>query len=67
MGTRRYMPGSVVMMMMMMMMMIMMMMMMMIRPGSIVHLDCIQDRRRGSPAWRWTHTHKEYPTGQRRL
>ena len=24
----------------------------------------IQDRRRGNPAWSWTHNHKEYPTGQ---
>ena len=30
---------------------------------STVHLDCIQDRRRGSPAWEWSHNHKEYPTG----
>ena len=34
-----------------------------VRPGSIIHLDCLQDRRRGNPAWSWTHTHKEYPTG----
>ena len=26
--------------------------------------DCMQDRRRGNPAWSWTHNHKEYPTGQ---
>ena len=26
--------------------------------------DSIQDRRRGNPAWSWTHNHKEYPTGQ---
>ena len=27
--------------------------------------DCIiQDRRRGNPAWSWTHNHKEYPTGK---
>ena len=24
----------------------------------------IQDRRRGNPAWSWTHNHKEYPTGK---
>ena len=39
------------------MMMIMMMIMMLM-------LGSTQDRRRGNPAWSWTHNHKEYPTGQ---
>ena len=34
-----------------------------VRPGSIIHLDCLQDRRRGNPSWHWSHKHKEYPTG----
>jgi len=34
-----------------------------IQPGAIVHLDCIADRRRGNPSWRWTNLYKEYPTG----
>ena len=35
-----------------------------VRPGAIIHLDCLQDRRRGNPSWHWSHTHKEYPTGE---
>ena len=35
-----------------------------VRPGSIIHLDCLQDRRRGNPSWHWSHKHKEYPTGK---
>ena len=27
-------------------------------------MSSTQDRRRGNPAWSWTHNHKEYPTGQ---
>ena len=34
-----------------------------VRPGAIIHLDCLQDRRRGNPSWTWSHNHKEYPTG----
>lgn len=34
-----------------------------VRPGSIVHLDCIQDRRQGNPEWSWANTYKEFPTG----
>ena len=35
-----------------------------IQPGAIVHLDCIAERRRGNPSWRWTNLYKEYPTGE---
>lgn len=34
-----------------------------VSPGAIIHLDCLQDRRRGNPSWTWSHNHKEYPTG----
>ena len=34
-----------------------------VRPGGILHLDCLADRRRGNPSWRWTNLYKEYPTG----
>ena len=27
------------------------------------HYKSLQDRRAGSPSWRWSHTHKDYPTG----
>jgi hypothetical protein len=28
-------------------------------------LDCIADRRRGNPGWRWSNFYKEYPTGEK--
>jgi len=32
-------------------------------PGTIIHLDCIFDRRRGTPQWSWSHNYRDYPTG----
>ncbi|GAB6027897.1 hypothetical protein CHUAL_002112 [Chamberlinius hualienensis] len=32
-------------------------------PGSIVHLDCIYQRKDGNPQWSWTPIHRQYPTG----
>jgi len=34
-----------------------------ISPGAILHIDCIFDRRRGTPQWSWSHSYREYPTG----
>uniref|UniRef100_T1GYX8 Ig-like domain-containing protein n=1 Tax=Megaselia scalaris TaxID=36166 RepID=T1GYX8_MEGSC len=31
-------------------------------PGSILHLDCMYPRARGSPEWSWTSWHKKYST-----
>ena len=36
-------------------------------PGSILHLDCLADRRRGSPSWSWSRSYREYPTGLQRF
>jgi hypothetical protein len=36
-----------------------------VQPGVIIQLDCIGERRRGNPGWRWRNTDKEYPTGQK--
>ncbi|XP_037081804.1 locomotion-related protein Hikaru genki-like [Pollicipes pollicipes] len=32
-------------------------------PGSIVHLDCLLLRTRGTPVWEWSATTRRYPTG----
>ncbi|XP_023327213.1 locomotion-related protein Hikaru genki [Eurytemora carolleeae] len=34
-----------------------------IYPGTILHLDCLFDRRRGTPQWSWSHNYRDYPTG----
>jgi hypothetical protein len=31
--------------------------------GGVVHLDCILDRRRGTPQWGWSHNYRDYATG----
>lgn len=32
-------------------------------PGSIIHLDCIFNRKLGNPTWSWASSGKVYPTG----
>lgn len=33
-------------------------------PGSIIHLDCIFNRKLGNPTWSWASSGKVYPTGK---
>ena len=32
-------------------------------PGSIFHIDCLFDRRKGNPDWKTANPVKRYPTG----
>ena len=37
-----------------------------VRPGSIVHLDCMFSRRLGAPTWSWrgSDPNRTYPNGE---